>query len=415
MNTGDIQIALPPSKSMSNRWQVVNHLMGGRFVLKNQSISDDSALLRRLLQQLKNGTGSVFYCENAGTVARFLLALLCTQQGDYVLTGDERLFLRPIDDLVQALRSMGFSITYMERDGRLPVRIIGGAASRKMVSVHAEKSSQFASALMLMGLALPMGVSVSLVGRIASRPYIEMTVQVLRQAGVEVSTSTNGHSFIVAPCPPPTVQKRTITIENDWSAAAAFYAAAALLPGCRIRLRNLSLDSCQGDRVVADIFGHLGVTTQQVHSPYRRGVSSLRITSNGECERVVKHNFVDCPDLFPSVAVACAALGVEARLRGIRNLRLKESDRIEAVENELRRMGCNTEQTDDQFRIIPSTLQAVDTIHTYGDHRIAMAFAPLLLLFPDMIIEDPDVVSKSFPDFWQQFNPILKWRRTNGS
>lgn len=375
-------------------------------MLKNLSASDDTRLLQRLLKQLKQGSDSFFYCDNAGTVARFLLALLAITPGTYFLSGDERLHQRPMRDLVDALLSMGFQLSPASEEVELPIQVTGTMPTRKMVSIRATKSSQFVSALMLMGLALPTGITVNLVGRITSRPYIEMTASVLRQAGVQVSLSPNGHIYAVESQPSAIAGKRVVTIENDWSAASYFYTMAALCPGVRIRLRSLSLDSCQGDRVVDELFSHLGVRSQQVRSPYRMAVRSLTLTAGTPPERQFTHNFIDCPDLMPTMAVACAVLGVDARLRGIKNLRMKESDRINALMSELRRMGCRVESSDDVMHLYPSELHPVDVVHTYGDHRIAMAFAPLLLRFPEMTFDHPEVVSKSFPDFWTQFQKV---------
>ena len=389
---------------------MVNALTKGTFVLKNLSASDDTKLMRSLLQQAQRGTSSVYYCNNAGTVARFMIAYLSLRQGVHIVTGDQRLCQRPIDDLVRALNSMGLNVTYTEQEGCLPVQIVGGEANRKMVSINASKSSQFASALMLMGLAMPTGITISLVGRIVSRPYIAMTAEVLRRAGVEVSLSPNGHTYMIGGCPPLMGQHGVVTIENDWSAASYFYAMSALLPGSRIRLRNLSLDSCQGDAVVSKIFEHLGVATQQVRSPYRKGSVSLRLTSNGKADKKLSYNFTDNPDLFPTVAVVCAAMGVDAQFRGIQNLRHKESDRIDAVCGELRRMGCRINVDESVMHLYPSQLVAVDEIHTHNDHRIAMAFAPLMLIFRDMKIGNVEVVNKSFPSFWEQFKAVLNYR-----
>lgn len=386
---------------------MVNSLMHGAFVLRNLSDSDDTKLMRTLLQQAQHNTSSVYYCNNAGTVARFMIAYLALRSGVHIVTGDNSLCRRPIDDLVEALNSIGLNITYTEKEGCLPVQIVGGEANRKMVSVRASKSSQFASALMLMGLSMPAGISISLVGRIVSRPYIEMTAQVLKQAGVEVSISTNGHTYMIGKCPPSSAHQSVVTIENDWSAASYFYAISAILPDTRIRLRNLSLNSCQGDTIASELFKHFGVTTQQVHSPYRKGATSLRLLSNGKADKKLSYNFTDSPDLFPTVSVVCAIMGVDAYLRGIKNLRHKESDRIESICEELRRMGCRIEVGENIMHIFPSKLKPVDVINTHEDHRIAMAFAPLLLLHRNMKIDNESVVNKSFPSFWQQFKSIL--------
>ena len=408
MDTNDIQISLPASKSLSNRWLMVNYLMEGCFVLKNLSSSDDTRLMQRLLRQLRQGTDTFYYCANAGTVARFLMALLSITPGTHLLSGDERLHQRPMRDLVAALRDLGLCVLVSSDEDELPIQIIGGLPQRKRVSVQASQSSQFASALMLLGLGMPSGITVNMVGRIASRPYVDMTAGVLRQAGAQVSLSPNGHTYMVGPRP-QRQGKTVVTIENDWSAASYFYTMAALCPGIRIRLRTLSLDSCQGDRVVNQLFAGLGVRSQQVRSPYRSAVRSLTLSAVAPPDKHFAYNFNDCPDLLPTLAVACAALGVDAHLRGIRNLRLKETDRVNAVAAELSRMGCRVEVNDDAMHLLPSELRPVEQVRTHGDHRMVMAFAPLQLRFPDLRFDHPEVVSKSFPDFWEQFQKVRQW------
>ena len=176
---------------------------------------------------------------------------------------------------------------------------------------------------------------------------------------------------------------------------------------------GLSLsNSCQGDRVTAQIFEHLGVTTREVRSPYRKQVRSITVCGTGKPDSTLEYNFLDCPDLLPAVVVTCAALGVRARLRGIKNLRIKESDRIQALKEELEKMGGNLTQTATEIRLAPSTLHPTVPVSTHGDHRIAMAFGVLTLLFPDLVIEEPEQVSKSFPDFWTQLNAIRNNKET---
>lgn len=402
MNTNDIAITLPASKSLSNRWLIINHFHQGCFQLKNLSTSTDTQQLRLLLQQLRRGSDSPYFCGNAGTVARFMMAVLAISSGTHFLTGDARLKQRPMADLIEALRGLGFSIRCVEREGFLPVEIVGGNPTRKMAFINPTLSSQFVSALMLMAPELPGGMTITLTDRAASRPYIDMTRLLLKQTGVEISISANKRVYSI-PCRIQKPKLQSVSIESDWSAASYFYLAAALLGGRRVRLKGLSLDTVQGDVVVAEMFSHLGVKTSVVRSPYRHNITSLTLTATQPPEPKVAFNFLDYPDLLPAVAVACAALQIEAHLRGIRNLRYKETDRIEAVSTELSKMGANLKVTDTEIYIKPSKLHPVGPVSTYGDHRIAMAFAPLRLLFPDLEIENPEVVEKSFPDFWNQF------------
>ncbi len=410
MKTNDLHIELPTSKSISNRWLVLNHIAGYPFVLRNLSTADDTQLLQTLLGQLRRGTSTHFHCHNAGTVARFLLALLAVTPGHWSLGGDTRLKQRPFAPLINALRSMGCQILCTEQEGCLPVEIEGYIPQRKMVEIDPSASSQFVSAMLLIGPLLPQGLTLTLTDRAASRPYIDMTLAILNQAGIETSVSPNRRVYRVSTMPADGLKRNlAINIERDWSAAAYIYAAAALVPGIRLRMPGLPLtNSCQGDRVVAQIFERLGVTTREVKSPYRTNVRSITVQGTNTHDNLLEYNFTDCPDLLPPVLVTCAALGVRARLRGIKNLRLKESDRIEALQQELKVLGASTTLTATELRLPSTHLHPAASVSSHTDHRIAMAFGILTLIFPDLIVEDPEQVTKSFPDFWNQLETIRK-------
>ncbi len=405
MNTNDIRINLPASKSMSNRWLMINHLTGSRFRIGKLSSSNDTKLLRQLLTQLENHTSEVFYCDNAGSVARFMMPLLAITSGHHVLTGDDRLCQRPMAPLIEALRQMGIKVECTEQEGFLPVQIQGSVPTKRTVSVDPLLSSQFVSALLLVAPRMPEGISLTMTQRPTSRPYIEMTCDALRQAGIEVRRSSNGRTYYVQ-----TMEQKpkpaAITIERDWSSASYFYTMALLRPDLRIRLLGLQLDSCQGDSATDRFFHQLGVVSTEVRSPYRVAGRSVTIQGGGEHSKSIQFNCIDCPDLVPTFAVAAAAAGVRAVLKGVSNIALKESDRREAITTELRRMGVSVNATDDELHILPSKINPREMVHTYGDHRIAMAFAPLRLLFPNLQIEKPDVVGKSFPEFWDEFAKV---------
>ena len=406
MNTNDIRINLPASKSMSNRWLMINHLMGSHFRIGKLSTSNDTKLLRKLLTQIETHSSDVYYCDNAGSVARFIMPQLAITSGHHVLTGDDRLCQRPMAPLIDALRQMGFRIECMEREGFLPVQIQGGVPNKRTVSVDPLLSSQFVSALMMVAPKMPEGISLTMTQRPTSRPYIEMTCDALRQAGVEVRRSSNGRTYYVQPFqgkPKPA----TITIERDWSSASYFYTMAMLRPDLRIRLLGLQLDSCQGDSATDRFFRQLGVVSTEVRSPYRATGRSVTLQGGAERVKTVQFNCIDCPDLVPTFAVAAAASGLRTVIKGVSNIALKESDRREAITTELRRMGVTVNATDEELHILPSKLNPKEMVHTYGDHRIAMAFAPLKLLFPDLQIENPEVVGKSFPEFWEEFDKVL--------
>lgn len=407
MKTNDIRITLPASKSMSNRWLMINHLTGGHFRISKPSTSGDTRLLRKLLTQLEEGGGSgVYYCNNAGSVARFLMPLLAITPGHHTLTGDDRLCQRPMAPLIEALRQMGLRVECTENEGFLPVHIQGSVPTKRTVSVDPLLSSQFVSSLLLIAPCMPEGISLTMTQRPTSRPYIEMTCDILRQAGIEVRRSSNGRTYYVQHLV-SRPKSAAVAIERDWSSASYFYTMALLRPDLRIRLLGLQLDSCQGDSATDIFFRLLGVVSTEVRSPYRSAGRSITLQGKGERPKSVQFNCIDCPDLVPTFAVAAAAAKVKATLKGVSNIALKESDRMMAICNELRRMGGKVTASDEALVIMPSDLHPVEPVKTYNDHRIAMAFAPLRLLFPDLVIENPEVVDKSFPEFWEQFDLVL--------
>lgn len=409
MTTNDLHIALPASKSISNRWLVLNHVAGCPFILRNLSSADDTQLLQTLLLQLKNGRSEHYYCHNAGTVARFMMALLALTPGRHTLTGDDRLRQRPMAPLIECLRGLGCQVQCTGEEGFLPVDIEGCTPDHKMAEIDPVSSSQFVSAMMLVGPRLANGITLTLTGRASSRPYIEMTRAILRQAGIESSVSANHRVYRVEPLKPdPRRQHKVVEIERDWTAASYIYAAAALVPGLRMRIQGLSLNSCQGDSIVAELFAHFGVKTREVRSPYHPNSHSITIEGTGTHEEEFEYNFLDFPDLVPAVAVTCAALGIHARLKGAKNLRYKESDRLQALQTELRRMGGRMTFSNRVAVISPSELHPTDPVCDHADHRIAMAFGILSLRFPGITIENPAVVSKSFPKFWEQLKSIRK-------
>ena len=412
MNTNDIRINLPASKSMSNRWLMINHITGSHFRIGKLSTSADTRLLRKLLAQVEENAAAersdsdLYYCDNAGSVARFMMPLLAVTPGYHVLSGDDRLRERPMAPIIDALRQMGLRVEWTEKEGFLPVQIQGGVPVRRTVSVDPLLSSQFVSALLLVAPRLPEGISLTMTQRPTSRPYIEMTADALRMAGIEVRRSSNGRTYYVQPLQGKP-KAASITIERDWSSASYFYTMAMLRPGTRIRLLGLQLDSCQGDSAADGFFRQLGVVSTEVRSPYRAAGRSITIQGGGEMVKSIQFNCIDCPDLVPTFAVAAAAAGVRTILKGVGNIALKESDRMVAITNELRRMGGRVNSTGDELHILPSTLKPTEMVRTYGDHRMAMAFAPLRLRFPDLKIENPEVVDKSFPEFWEEFEKVL--------
>ena len=413
MNTNDTQINLPASKSLSLRWLLLNHVCGGGIPIAGLSAADDVRTLRRILSDENAQCGEArgerhVDCGESGAVARFMLAWYATRPcGTVVLDGGGSLRQRPMAPLVKSLLGLGGStIEYLGADGCLPLRVRGGLPEKKLAEIDPTLSGQYVSALALAGAATPRGLHIRMTAAPVSRAYIEMTCAVLRQAGADNDYAPQHTTIRVQP-----MSRRhfatPVQIERDWSAAAFFYMAAVFLPHRRLRLVGLTRQSLQGDREAAEIFKSLGVATSEARSPYRK-TRSLLIEGGGELRKGLVHDFADCPDLVPPVAVACAAMGVEAWLSGVGALHFKECDRIEALVAELRKMGANVEMAKGKLHIAPSALHPTQPVHTYGDHRMAMAFGVLTLLFPDMQIGDRDVVAKSFPGFWQELEKLAQ-------
>jgi 3-phosphoshikimate 1-carboxyvinyltransferase len=403
----DSDVPLPSSKSISNRLLVMQHIAGKKFHLKNISASDDTVLMRELLQEVRDNESSEreieLYVNNAGTVMRFLTALLSFTDGDWLLTGNERMKNRPIAPLVDALRSLGASIEYTEMPNYPPIRINGNRELCKtqsaIVEIDATLSSQFISAIMMVAPMFQNGLHIALHGtNKVSIPYIQMTASLMRSCGVKVEFIDNNNIFAEGRYSAP----ENPCVENDWSAASYMYAFLALSGKGMLRLPYLYEDSVQGDKIIADWFEDFGIETVFNHD----GIIITK-KSNEISRSPRSYDFTHHPDIAQTIAVVCAGLGLEARITGIHSLKHKETDRIAAVYTELRRLGVNVEYSakNDELHIIGSSqsgshINLKEPIRTYGDHRMAMAFATLAARYSCIKIENPEVVSKSFPDFW---------------
>ncbi|MDD3876025.1 MAG: 3-phosphoshikimate 1-carboxyvinyltransferase [Bacteroidales bacterium] len=389
------RINLPGSKSLSNRVLMIKAMCEGSFEIANLSDSDDTLVLKSLLEKI-SGTHSddipVLDCHDAGTVARFLLSFLAlTSVERYVLTGSERLQERPMADLTDALIKMGSQIEFLKKKGFLPLEIIPPVKIKSEVSLNCETSSQFASSLLLVAPILPKGLKLELTGHLASKPYLDMTLSVMSDFGIVYKFEDN-----IIHIPPQKYQAVDFYVEPDWSAVACWYQMAAMSKDCNIVMENLKCESKQGDSILTSLYQKLGVETKE-------GLHGLELTkTNRICDRF-EFNFVNNPDLFPSLAVCCTMLNIPARLQGLNNLKHKESNRVDAVINELRKMNANIRFETDTSEVIinPAELKPPETaFETYNDHRIAMALAPCALIYDNIILKNPNVVKKSYPGFW---------------
>ena len=394
------RVSLPPSKSITNRLLIINALTAHPFEISNISTADDAKVMQHLLSEINTNKyindPLVLDAGNTGTALRFLTAYLAVQQGTYILTGSERMKIRPVKELVSALCGLGADIHYLENEGYPPLRIKGKVIKGGKISIDASKSSQFVTALMLIAPVLKKGLELELICPPSSWPYIQMTAGLMELCGVKVHFSSQ--KIIISPQP---YHSKGMHVEADWTAASYWYEAAALAGNVDLEIDGLTDSSFQGDRYVAELFKGFGVI-----STFTESGCLLSKTDNIIMPQ--DQNFINHPDLVPSMAVTCAARGIPAKLRRLENLRIKESDRLISLKSELRHLGFEVEVGENNTLYITgkSSLSTTDEpIHTYGDHRIAMAFSPLALMYNKICIEDPDVVGKSYPDYW---NAMMK-------
>lgn len=381
-------VPLPASKSISNRALILNALSYSPYEIVNLSDCDDTAVMVEAL----NSNGKDFNIKAAGTAMRFLTAFLSKVIGEWTLTGTERMKNRPIKILVDALNSLGARIEYMEKEGYPPLRIFGSALQGGEIALSGGVSSQYISALLMIAPLMEKGLTLQLEGNIISKPYIRLTLQLMKQFGVK--GDWREQTIRVAPQEYSPIR---FTVESDWSAASYWYAMTALSKNAEIELLGLFKDSLQGDAAGAGLFSQVGVKTVFTE----RGVLLKR---NGNRPEKLVYDFVNEPDLAQTFVVTCVLLHIPFRFTGLQSLKIKETDRIEALKTELRKLGFLLTDRNDSIlewngeRCAPET---DPVIATYEDHRMAMAFAPAALVLPEGIrIAEPGVVSKSYPRYW---------------
>lgn len=387
------QVTPPASKSESNRALVIEALSGAGSKLENLSEANDTRVITRLLQE----TATDLNAEDAGTVMRFMTAYLAVTGQQKTLTGTARMQQRPIGILVEALRQLGAQIDYLGQEGYPPLAFRGidrQGSYPATLQVRGDISSQYISALLMVAPLFPQGLTLELQGKVGSRPYIQMTLSLMRHFGVE--SEFQGHVIQV---PAQQYGKAIYTIESDWSGASYWFSMVALAKEARVVLLGLRRQSFQGDSAIAEIMLNVGVKTEYVSN----GV----VLTKTDTLQPFSYDFSDCPDLAQTVAVVCAAKGIAAEMTGLESLRIKETDRIAALQQELAKIGGDLEDLGGGlFRVKPATrIAGQPRFHTYEDHRMAMAFAPLALLTP-VEIEEPQVVRKSYPRYWENLEAM---------
>jgi len=388
----DSQLNITGSKSETNRLLLLKALFPN-ITLANTSNSDDSEVMQKALV----GNDEIVDIHHAGTAMRFLTAYFAVNEGrEVVMTGSSRMQERPIKILVDTLRQLGVEISYEKEEGYPPIRIKGKKVTASKVTLAANVSSQYISALLLVASKLENGLELTLEGEITSIPYIKMTLALLND--LDIKTSFEGN--VIKVYPKETVETKEMVVESDWSSASYFFSLVALADAAKITLSSYKENSLQGDSELVSLYEKMGVKTT-----FQNNKMTL--------EKVAGFNYQDVnfelnntPDIAQTIVVTCLGLGIGCHLTGLHTLKIKETDRLEALKTELTKLGANISVTNDSLTLLKSdTINHDVKIGTYNDHRMAMAFAPLAIKVP-IIIEDAGVVSKSYPDFWDDLKAL---------
>ncbi|MDB9846578.1 3-phosphoshikimate 1-carboxyvinyltransferase [Flavobacteriaceae bacterium] len=383
------------SKSESNRLLILNSIYGN-LKINNLSNSDDTVILDKYITNLE----SHIDVHHAGTAMRFLTALLAIKTNKkFVITGSQRMKERPIKILVQALNKLGANISYFDKKGFPPLIIKGQEIFGGEISLSSNISSQYISALMLIAPILKNGLLINLEGKITSKPYLEMTLAILKKIGINCYFKNNIIS--IEHC--SKINNSAISIESDWSSVSYFYSIVALSKAAELNIGTFYKSSIQGDVKLYEIYAKLGVETKFIKSSSRILIKKIN--------DFIKPDHIDLdltenPDIAQTIAVTCFGLGISCDLFGLHTLKIKETDRLEALRIELSKLGANVKVTNNSFHLAPTfSINNGISIETYNDHRMAMAFAPLALMTP-IIINNPDVVTKSYKDFWKDLKSL---------
>jgi len=388
------KIAISGSKSESNRLLILQKIFPN-IELKNISDSDDTKHLQEALIT-KSNTVDIGH---AGTAMRFLIAYFSANEGrEVILTGSERMQNRPVKILVEALQSLGANIQYVDKKGFPPILIKGKKLIKNKVKIAGNVSSQYISALLIIAPSLENGLEIELIGKVTSVPYMKMTLAILKELGIETQWNDN----IILVKPKTSIDDINITVESDWSSASYFYSLVALSQNGKVNLSSYKRNSLQGDSSLIESYKHFGIET-------KFDKDSIFLTKkNNIIVKPLVLDLVNSPDLAQTIAVTCFGLGIACDLTGLHTLKIKETDRLIALENELGKMGADIKVTNESLHLKASNkIKSNISIETYDDHRMAMAFAPLALKVP-LTIHDSKVVTKSYTRFWEDFEAVIQ-------
>ncbi len=379
---------LTASKSESNRVLIIQALCEQHFKINNLANADDTKILLELLSsnQYNLDVGA------AGTTMRFLTAYLATKKdSEHIITGSKRMQERPIGILIDALNQLGAEITYTKNIGFPPIKIVGKKLTGDEISIDGSISSQYITALLLIAPTLEKGLKITIQGILTSKPYVEMTLKIMNYFNIKTNFENN-----LITIESQKYKAKNYTIEGDWSSASYLYQIVAFYDNAELFINGLNQDSLQGDSKIRNIMSELGVKTEFKDQ-------GIKLTKTKIKTDHLIYDFSDCPDIAQTIAVTCVGLGIKATLSGLKTLKIKETDRVKALINEISKLGINISESQDNTLLIQAGKINKDIIliETYKDHRMAMAFAPLAMLNNNINIQEPEVVAKSYPDFWQ--------------
>ena len=389
-------IGLESSKSISNRLLIIKELCKTKFEIQNLSNSKDTEILNELLDSFK--TRKDINCEDAGTALRFAVAFLTTKKGIWKVLGSKRMHERPIKPLIDCLIELGAEIKYLEKEGFPPIEIKSKKLKSKKLSLPGDISSQFISALLLVAPTIENGLILEITSKVLSKPYIDMTLDLMRQFGIEHSWENK-----LIKVEQQNYLAKNIKIENDWSAASFWYSFLALSKSGEIKIPNLYANSIQGDSVLSSIYLKLGIKTEF-------NKDSIVINKTKNIAKEIELDLSNHPDLALPIIVTCSGLGIKAHLMGLESLKIKESNRLECIKKELEKFNviCSISDSSIKIKENQNIVQPKSTIECHNDHRIAMSIAPLCMKVNSIKFDNKNIVNKSYPKFWEDFDRVSK-------
>ena len=389
-------IDLESSKSISNRLLIINQLCKKKFEIQNLSNAKDTKILNELLDSFK--TKKDINCEDAGTALRFVIAFLATKEGIWKVSGSKRMHERPIKPLIDCLIELGAEIKYLEMEGFPPIEIQTKKLKSKKLSLPGDISSQFISALLLVSPTIENGLILEITSKVLSKPYIDMTLGLMSEFGIEYSWENN-----LIKVEQQNYLAKNIEVENDWSAASFWYSFLALSKSGEITIPNLYANSLQGDSVLSSIYSKLGIKTEFKED-------SIVLSKTKNIAKEIELDLSNHPDLALPIIVTCCGLRIEANLTGLESLKLKESNRLECIKKELEKFNiiCSVSGSSIKIKENQKIVQPTSTIECHNDHRIAMSIAPLSMKVDSIKFDNKNVVNKSYPKFWEDFDRASK-------